>query len=79
MTDREKIRLAMEREQQRGMLLRSVAHDEVRSLPFGGWKPFGRHYDVLSDDERKKLASDISEIVWLTDLVENITNGRTLN
>jgi two-component system sensor histidine kinase KdpD len=32
-------------------------------------------YDDLSECERRKLASDISEeIVWLTDLVENILN-----
>ncbi|WP_294853857.1 hypothetical protein [uncultured Oscillibacter sp.] len=30
---------------------------------------------MLSDAERRKLAADISEeIVWLTDLVENILN-----
>lgn len=76
-TDREKIRLAMEREQQRGMLLRSVAHDLRSPLTAlsGAGNLLADNYNVLSDDERKKLASDISEeIVWLTDLVENILN-----
>lgn len=75
--DREKIRLAMEREQQRGMLLRSVAHDLRSPLTalFGAGNLLTDNYDVLTESERKKLASDIcEEIVWLTDLVENILN-----
>ncbi len=75
--DREKIRLAMEREQQRGTLLRSVAHDLRSPLTAlsGAGNLLADNYHALSDCERKKLASDISEeIVWLTDLVENILN-----
>lgn len=75
--DREKIRLAMEREQQRGMLLRSVAHDLRSPLTAlsGAGTLLADNYDGLTDSERRKLASDISEeIVWLTDLVENILN-----
>ena len=75
--DREKIRLAMEREQQRGTLLRSVAHDLRSPLTAlsGAGNLLADNYDELSDSERRKLASDISEeIVWLTDLVENILN-----
>lgn len=73
--DREKIRLAMEREQQRGTLLRSVAHDLRSPLTAisGAGNLLSDNYFMLSDTERRKLASDISEeIVWLTDLVENI-------
>ena len=73
--DREKIRLAMEREQQRGMLLRSIAHDLRSPLTAlsGAGNLLADNYHTLSDSERRKLASDISEeIVWLTDLVENI-------
>lgn len=74
-TDREKIRMAMEREQQRGTLLRSVAHDLRSPLTAisGAGNLLADNYFRLSDAERRKLASDISEeIVWLSDLVENI-------
>jgi len=74
-TDREKIRMAMEREQQRGTLLRSVAHDLRSPLTAisGAGNLLADNYFRLSDTERRKLASDISEeIVWLSDLVENI-------
>ncbi|MEA4816435.1 MAG: ATP-binding protein [Lachnospiraceae bacterium] len=75
--DREKIRLAMEREQQRGMFLRSVAHDLRSPLTAlsGAGNLLADNYGELTDSERMKLASDISEeIVWLIDLVENILN-----
>lgn len=74
-TDREKIRMAMEREQQRGTLLRSVAHDLRSPLTAisGAGNLLADNYTKLSDAERRKLAADISEeIVWLSDLVENI-------
>ena len=74
-TDREKIRIAMEREQQRGTLLRSVAHDLRSPLTAisGAGNLLADNYFRLSDAERRKLASDISEeILWLSDLVENI-------
>lgn len=73
--DREKIRLAMEREQQRSTFLRSVAHDLRSPLTAisGAGNLLADNYDMLSEPERRKLATDISEeIVWLTDLVENI-------
>ena len=76
-SDREKIRSAMEREQQRSMLLRSVAHDLRSPLTAlsGAGNLLADNYNELTDSERRKLASDISEeIVWLTDLVENILN-----
>lgn len=76
-TDRENIRIAMEREQQRGTLLRSIAHDLRSPLTAlsGAGNLLSDNYDNLSDTERRKLASDISEeIVWLIDLVENILN-----
>ncbi len=75
MADREKIRLSMEREQQRSMLLRSVAHDLRSPLTAlsGAGNLLADNYDQLTDCERRKLASDVSEeITWLTDLVENI-------
>ncbi len=75
--DREKIRLAMEKEQQRGTLLRSVAHDLRSPLTAlsGASNLLADNYDSLTDIERRKLASDISEeTLWLTDLVENILN-----
>ena len=76
-TDRERIRIAMEREQQRSTFLRSVAHDLRSPLTAlsGAGNLLADSYNELSDSERRKLASDISEeIVWLTDLVENILN-----
>lgn len=75
--DRERIRIAMEREQQRSTFLRSVAHDLRSPLTAlsGAGNLLADSYNELSDLERRKLASDISEeIVWLTDLVENILN-----
>ncbi len=75
--DREKIRLAMEREQQRSTFLRSVAHDLRSPLTAlsGAGNLLADNYDAFTDAERKKLASDIcEEIVWLTNLVENILN-----
>lgn len=80
--DREKIRIAMEREQQRGMFLRSIAHDLRSPLTAlsGAGNLLADNYDRLTDIERRKLASDISEeIVWLTDLVENILNMTRIN
>jgi len=75
--ERESIRLAMEREQQRTILLRSVAHDLRSPLTAlsGASTLLTDGYDSLDDGERKKLSSDMSEeIIWLTDLVENILN-----
>ena len=75
--DRENIRLAMAREQQRGILLRSVAHDLRSPLTAlsGAGNLLADHYDALTDAERRKLATDVSEeMVWLADLVENILN-----
>ena len=75
--ERENIRIAMERERQRGMLLRSVAHDLRSPLTAlsGAGNLLADSYEQLTDAERRKLASDVSEeIVWLTDLVENILN-----
>jgi len=81
-SEQENIRLAMERERLRSTLLRSVAHD-LRS-PLTGLSGAGNlladNYDNLADDERKKLAVDISEeITWLIDLVENILNMTRIN
>lgn len=73
--EREKIRMDMERERQRSMLLRSIAHDLRSPLTAlsGSGNLLADHYDRLSETERKKLARDVSEeTVWLIDLVENI-------
>ena len=76
-SERNSIELAMEKEQQRSMLLRSVAHDLRSPLTAlsGAGNLLADNYNELSDSQRRKLASDVSEeIVWLTDLVENILN-----
>lgn len=73
--EREEIRLAMERERQRAMLLRSIAHDLRSPLTAlsGSGSLLADNYDALTDAERRKLAGDVSEeTVWLIDLVENI-------
>jgi len=75
--EQENIRIAMDRERQRSTMLRSVAHDLRSPLTAlsGAGNLLTDNYDTLSDEERKKLASDISEeTLWLTNLVENILN-----
>lgn len=73
--EQENIRIAMERERQRSNVLRSVAHDLRSPLTAlsGAGGLLADSYEGLSDAERKKLASDISEeTLWLINLVENI-------
>lgn len=73
--EREEISIAMERERQRSMLLRSIAHDLRSPLTAlsGSGSLLADNYEVLTDGERKKLACNVSEeTVWLIDLVENI-------
>lgn len=80
--EREKISLEMEREKQRSMLLRSVAHDLRSPLTAlsGASSILDDSYDSLTKEERKKLASDIcEESIWLNDLVENILNMTRIN
>lgn len=80
--EQENIRLAMERERLRSTLLRSVAHDLRSPLTAlsGAGNLLADNYENLADDERKKLAVDISEeIIWLIDLVENILNMTRIN
>lgn len=75
--EQENIRIAMERERQRSTVLRSVAHDLRSPLTAlsGAGNLLADNYENLSDTERKKLASDISEeTTWLISLVENILN-----
>ena len=75
--ERENIRMAMERERQRTMMLRSIAHDLRSPLTAlsGSGNLLSDNYDRLTDAERRKLAEDVSEeTVWLIDLVENILN-----
>jgi two-component system sensor histidine kinase KdpD len=78
----ENIRIAMEKEYLRATLLRSVAHDLRSPLTAlsGAGNLLADDYDTLSDQERKKLAVDMSEeIIWLCDLVENILNMTRIN
>lgn len=73
--EREEIRMAMEKEKQRSMLLRSIAHDLRSPLTAlsGSGSLLSDNYEKLTDEERKKLAGNVSEeTVWLIDLVENI-------
>lgn len=80
--EREKIRLAMEREQFRSTLLRSVAHDLRSPLTVlsGASNLLADDFDRLTVEERRKLAGDISEeMVWLSDLVENILSMTRIN
>lgn len=75
--EQESIRLSMEREQQRNILLRSVAHDLRSPLTalYGSGSVLTEDYDHLTDAERRSLAGHMTEeILWLTNLVENILN-----
>lgn len=80
--EQENIKLAMERELLRATLLRSVAHDLRSPLTalLGAGNLLADNYEKLTDEERKKLALDLSEeILWLTNLVENILNMTRIN
>ena len=73
--EQEKIRLAMERERLRSTLLRAVAHDLRSPLTVlaGASGLLAGSIQDLTDPEKAKLARDIhEEVIWLTDLVENI-------
>ncbi len=73
--EQEKIRLAMERERLRSTLLRAVAHDLRSPLTVlaGASGLLSNNIQDLTDPEKAKLAKDIhEEVIWLTDLVENI-------
>ncbi len=75
--EREKIRVAMEREKSRGTFLRAIAHDIRTPLTSlnGASTLLADQFDYLSAEEKRKLASDISdETVWLTNLVDNVLN-----
>lgn len=80
--EREDIRVAMERERMRSNLLRSVAHDLRSPLTAlsGASTLLADDFERLSDEEKKRLAGDISEeMVWLSNLVENILNMTRIN
>lgn len=80
--EQENIRVAMEREQQRSMLLRSVAHDLRSPLTalYGTGSLLADRYDSLSDQERREMAVNMSEeILWLINLIENILNMTRIN
>ncbi len=73
--EQEKIRMAMERERMRSTLLRAVAHDLRSPLTVlaGASGLLSGSTQSLTDPEKVKLAKDINEeVIWLTDLVENI-------
>ncbi len=75
--EQESIRLAMEREQQRNTLLRSIAHDLRSPLTalYGTSTLLADGYASLSESERHKLAANTSEeTLWLINIVENILN-----
>lgn len=75
--EREKIRVAMEREKNRSTFLRAVAHDirtPLTSLT-GASTLLAEQFDALTGNEKRKLAADISEeTAWLSNMVENILN-----
>lgn len=80
--DQEQIRLAMESERLRATLLRSVAHDLRSPLTglLGAGNLLADNYHHLKDQERIQLATDISEeIIWLSNLVENILDMTRIN
>jgi two-component system sensor histidine kinase KdpD len=80
--EREKIRVAMEKERLRANLLRSVSHDLRTPLTAlsGAGNLLAENFEQLDDIEKKQLATDISEeIGWLTNLVENILNMTRIN
>lgn len=80
--DQEQIRLAMESERLRATLLRSVAHDLRSPLTglLGAGNLLADNYYHLKDQERIQLATDISEeIIWLSNLVENILDMTRIN
>ncbi|MDF2677234.1 MAG: integral rane sensor signal transduction histidine kinase [Bacillota bacterium] len=73
--EREKIKIAMEKEQLKSTLLRSVSHD-LRT-PLTGIKGSSdlllENYDSLDNDSIKKLIFDISEeSIWLIKTIQNI-------
>jgi two-component system sensor histidine kinase KdpD len=73
--EREDISVAMEREKQRNTMLRSIAHDFRSPLTAisGDSALLLDDFQSITDDEKKKLASDINEeTAWLSDFVENI-------
>lgn len=80
--EREEIRVSMEGERLRATLLRAVAHDLRSPLTAlsGASTLLADDFDRLSSEEKKKLAQDISEeLIWLSNLVENILNMTRIN
>jgi two-component system, OmpR family, sensor histidine kinase KdpD len=80
--ERENIRIAMEHEKLRSILLRAVAHDLRSPLTAltGASSVLAESFDRLSADEQKALAVDINEeMIWLANLVENILNMTRIN
>lgn len=80
--EREEIRIAMEKEKLRSALLRAVAHDLRSPLTAlsGASSLLADSFEQLSVKEQRELASTISdEMIWLTNLVENILNMTRIN
>ena len=81
-SERENIRIAMEREKMRSTFLRSIAHDLRTPLTAlaGLGNLLNENYDTLTDEQRKELAQNMSEeTTWLMNLVENILNMTRIN
>ena len=81
-SERENIRIAMERERMRGTFLRSIAHDLRTPLTAlaGSGALLYEHFDTLTEQQRRELALSISdETTWLMNLVENILNMTRIN
>ena len=75
--EREELRVAMEGEKLRSTLLRAIAHDlrsPLTSLS-GAGEMLYENFEKLTVEEQKKLSKNISEeMIWLTNIVENILN-----
>ncbi len=81
-SERENIRIAMERERMRSTFLRSIAHDLRTPLTAlaGSGAMLSENFDSLTEDQRRELALSMSEeTTWLMNLVENILNMTRIN
>lgn len=81
-SERENIRIAMERERMRSTFLRSIAHDLRTPLTAlaGSGALLYESFDTLTEEQRKELALNMSEeTTWLMNLVENILNMTRIN
>lgn len=78
----EQIRLEIEKEKMRGNLLRAVSHDIRTPLTsiVGSASAVIDNYEVLSDDKKLELTTDIrEEAQWLIRIVENLLSVTRIN